>query len=269
MQIVFNLNLPGSSHTSQTAGGPEREQVAMAGEVLHPFTEEDIWNFILRLGIPPELLDQYLRDYLHVDPVRHDIGSLVVTVECNSLKILEGLWEDYCSGHLNEVAQETLITAEVLEKFGLSEIKLKTYISEKDYESTRQTLMEIKVEPEKENESGRQTFTEIKVEPEKENESGRQTFMEIEAEPERENESGRQTFMEIEAEPEKENEIGGQTFMAIEAEPEKENEIGRQTFIATGEPHTSKCIFIHSHVKQKLTLLVIYQLPIFSAPHIV
>ena len=213
MQIVFNVNLPGSSHTSQT--------------------EEDIWNFILRLGIPPELLDQYLRDYLHVDPVRHDIGSLVVTVECNSLKILEGLWEDYCSGHLNEVAQETLITAEVLEKFGLSEIKLKTYISEKDYESTRQTLMEIKVEPEKENESGRQTFTEIKVEPERENESGRQTFMEI------------------------------------KVEPERENEIGGQTFIATGEPHTSKCIFIHSHVKQKLTLLVIYQLPIFSAPHIV
>lgn len=208
MQIVFNLNLPGSSHTSQTAGGPEQEQVAMAGE-------EVIWNFILSSVIPPELLDQYLRDYLHVDPVRHDIGSLVVTVECNSLKILEGLWKDYCSGHLNEVAQETLITAEVLEKFGLSEIKLKTYISEKDYESTRQTLMEIKVEPEKENESGRQTFTEIKV------------------------------------------------------EPEKGNEIGRQTFIKTGEPHTSKCIFIHSHVKQKLTLLVIYQLPIFSAPHIV
>lgn len=208
MQIVFNLNLPGSSHTSQTAGGPEQEQVAMVGE-------EVIWNFILSSGIPPELLDQYLRDYLHVDPVRHDIGSLVVTVECNSLKILEGLWKDYCSGHLNEVAQETLITAEVLEKFGLSEIKLKTYISEKDYESTRQTLMEIKVEPEKENESGRQTFTEI------------------------------------------------------EAEPEKGNEIGRQTFIKTGEPHTSKCIFIHSHVKQKLTLLVIYQLPIFSAPHIV
>lgn len=132
----------------------------MAGvEALNPSTEERIWNFVLSLGIPLELLVQYLRDNLNVDPKRHDKGSLVITVECSSLKILEGLWEDYCSGHLNAVAQETLITAEVLEKFGLSEIKLKTFISEKEYESGRQTFLEIKGEPEKEYESARQAFS--------------------------------------------------------------------------------------------------------------
>ena len=142
MHITINvINLPGSSQPSQAAGGSEQEQGAMAEvEALNPSTEARIWNFVLSLGMPLESLIKYLRDNLNVDPKRHDQGSLVITVECSSLKILEGLWEDYCSGHLNAVAQETLITAEVLEKFGLSEIKLKTFISEKEYESARQTF---------------------------------------------------------------------------------------------------------------------------------
>ena len=149
MHITINvINLPGSSQPTQAAGGSEQEQGAMAGvEALDPSTEERIWNFVLSSRIPLELLVQYLRDNLNVEPKRHDKESLVITVECSSLKILEGLWEDYCSGHLNAVAQETLITTEVLEKFGLSEIKLKTFISEKEYESGRQTFMEIKGEP--------------------------------------------------------------------------------------------------------------------------
>ena len=142
MHIIINvINLPGSSLPSQAAGGSEQEQGAMAEvEALNPATEPRIWNFVQSRGTPLESLIKYLRDNLNVDPKRQDQGSLVITVECSSLKILEGLWEDYCSGHLNAVAQETLITAEVLEKFGLSEIKLKTFISEKEYESAKQTF---------------------------------------------------------------------------------------------------------------------------------
>ena len=142
VQIVFNLIiLPRSCQPSQAAGGSEQEQEAMAGEeASHPSTEASIWGSILSSGIPLELLNTYLRDNLNVDIKRCDLGSLVITVECSSLKILEGLWEDFCSGHLNAVAQETLITAEVLEKFGLSEIKLKTSICEKEYEGARQTF---------------------------------------------------------------------------------------------------------------------------------
>ena len=142
MHITINvINLPGSSLPSQAAGGSEQEQGAMAEvEALNPATEPRIWNFVQSRGTPLESLIKYLRDNLNVDPKRQDQGSLVITVECSSLKILEGLWEDYCSGHLNAVAQETLITAEVLEKFGLSEIKLKTFISEKEYESAKQTF---------------------------------------------------------------------------------------------------------------------------------
>lgn len=35
-------------------------------------------------------------------------GSLRVVVQCRTLKILECLWEDYSSSHLNEEAKERL-----------------------------------------------------------------------------------------------------------------------------------------------------------------
>ena len=68
------------------------------------------------------------------------VGSWHITVECSSLQVLEGLWEDYRSGHLNSVAQEILITQPVLEKLGLTELKLKTFISEDQYEKGKKLL---------------------------------------------------------------------------------------------------------------------------------
>ena len=60
-------------------------------------------------------------------------GSLVLTVRCSSLEILERLWQDYSSGHLGKVAQEFLVTERVLEDLGLVELKLKITIPENDY----------------------------------------------------------------------------------------------------------------------------------------
>ena len=37
-------------------------------------------------------------------------GSLLITVKCSSLEILETLWEDYSSGNLGEVVQRCLVT---------------------------------------------------------------------------------------------------------------------------------------------------------------
>lgn len=65
-------------------------------------------------------------------------GSLILTVECRSLEILEGLWEDYCTGHLNEMAQKYLVTEEVLTEFGLTGVKLTTTILEDDYRACRE-----------------------------------------------------------------------------------------------------------------------------------
>ena len=70
-------------------------------------------------------------------------GSIIVMVECVSLEILEGLWEDYNSGHLNEIAQKFLVTEEILKAFGLAEVKLSTTIKVEDYRSCRELLLKI------------------------------------------------------------------------------------------------------------------------------
>ncbi|KAJ7381045.1 hypothetical protein OS493_004641 [Desmophyllum pertusum] len=63
----------------------------------------------------------------HVENIRRalivniDNGSLVLTVKCNSLEIIEGLWEDYSTGLLGELAQKFLVTDEILEELGLFE----------------------------------------------------------------------------------------------------------------------------------------------------
>ena len=76
---------------------------------------------------------QHLEDVNQVLIVDVNPGSLVLTVRCSSLEILERLWQDYSSGHLGKVAQEFLVTERVLEDLGLVELKLKITIPENDY----------------------------------------------------------------------------------------------------------------------------------------
>ena len=63
------------------------------------------------------------------------VGSLVITVKCDSLQVLEELWEDYITGHLGEVVQRCFVTKEILTEFSLAELKLKTTILEEEYEA--------------------------------------------------------------------------------------------------------------------------------------
>ena len=53
-------------------------------------------------------------------------GSLVITVKCESLMILEDLWTDYSSGHLGEVVQNCFVTEKILKELNLAELRLKT-----------------------------------------------------------------------------------------------------------------------------------------------
>ncbi|XP_020601168.1 uncharacterized protein LOC110040292 [Orbicella faveolata] len=70
-------------------------------------------------------------------------GSLVITVKCASLQVLEELWADYTCGHLNEVVQKCLVTEDILTDLGLAELKLKTTIREDDYEECKQFFQEL------------------------------------------------------------------------------------------------------------------------------
>ena len=76
---------------------------------------------------------QYLTEVRKVLIVSTHSGSLVIKVKCSTLEILEDLWDDYCIGHLNEMAQVHLVTEEILKTLGLTELILTTSISDEKY----------------------------------------------------------------------------------------------------------------------------------------
>ena len=100
----------------------------------------DFWYVVCSFKRPLELLIRYLKIKLGVDVQSCRLGSFVTTVFCSSLEVLEALWNEYRTGRLNEVVQDTLVTREVLEKLELSEVKLRTIISEEDYLSYKDFL---------------------------------------------------------------------------------------------------------------------------------
>ena len=69
-----------------------------------------------------------------------ELACLLITVKCRSLPVLEDLWIDYTSGHLNEMVQKCLVTEDILSDLGLSELKLCTTIKENDYKTCQQIL---------------------------------------------------------------------------------------------------------------------------------
>ena len=100
----------------------------------------DFWYIVYSFKSSLNLFISYLKMKLGVDVEDYRLGSLVLTVSCSSLEVLEALWKEYRTGHLNKVVQETLVTAEVLEKLDLNEVKLRTFISEQDYLSYKDFL---------------------------------------------------------------------------------------------------------------------------------
>lgn len=88
-------------------------------------------------------LHAYLVGELHLMNVNYKTGSIKITVKCRTLKILEGLWDDYCSGHLNAVAEECLVTEKVKDELSMETIKLATTLLEEDYLACKLSLMEI------------------------------------------------------------------------------------------------------------------------------
>ena len=65
------------------------------------------------------------------------MGSLLITVRCDTLQIVERLWEDYSSGHLSDVVQRCFVTEEILTELSLAELKLKTTISKEEYKARK------------------------------------------------------------------------------------------------------------------------------------
>ena len=100
-------------------------------QVIRPSTEEGLNRFL-----------EYLKEVRKVLVVDTQKGSLIITVECSSLEILEGLWEDYRTGHLNDMAQKYLVTEDILKELGLIEVKLMTTILEDEYRACREYFLQ-------------------------------------------------------------------------------------------------------------------------------
>ena len=69
-------------------------------------------------------------------------GCLEIRVQCAALGGLDRLWRDYCSGHLNEMAERCLLTDEIRMKLELTAVRLKTVIKEEDYVTCRKSFLE-------------------------------------------------------------------------------------------------------------------------------
>ena len=89
----------------------------------------------------PHCLLCYLQSNLEVKVKEATEGSLRITVQCYTLEILERLWEDYTSGHLNAVAEECLLTDDIKRRFDVVSVKLKTIIFEEDYLACKSSLI--------------------------------------------------------------------------------------------------------------------------------
>ena len=70
------------------------------------------------------------------------MGSLVIKGQCPDLQSLESLWNDYCSGVLNEAAERFLVTDDMKKEINLVTFRLKTIIEEECYFTCKKALME-------------------------------------------------------------------------------------------------------------------------------
>ena len=144
--------------TSHRQASPLAEFKQDNDPCARPLTTQDVLNSIAQRYLQnvnpssPEEFNgflKYLAEVRKVLVVDKQQGSLIITLECRSLQILDELWEDYCSGYLNKMAQKFLVTGVLLEEFGLTTVKLKTMILKEEYTACRQYFLQRSGEIEK------------------------------------------------------------------------------------------------------------------------
>ena len=85
---------------------------------------------------------KHLENTYNVTLTSVGVGSLVIKVQCPDLQSLESLWNDYCSGVLNEAAERCLVTDDMKKEINLETLRLKTIIVEDSYLTCKRAFME-------------------------------------------------------------------------------------------------------------------------------
>ncbi|XP_068670403.1 uncharacterized protein [Montipora foliosa] len=128
-----------------SAPGLQKEQQEVVYEILalqvqnfvkfHDHSTDDLQGVIA--------LTEFIKNAYQVNLKAVNIGSLEIIVDCPTLKSLERLWNDYLSGHLNNVTERYLVTIEMKQQLGLETISLKTTIEEENYLTCKHVLLEM------------------------------------------------------------------------------------------------------------------------------
>ncbi|CAH3020394.1 unnamed protein product, partial [Porites evermanni] len=87
-------------------------------------------------------LTEYIEKAYEVAVMMVKSGSLIITVQCLTLKSLESLWNDSCSGYLNDIVERFLVTDELKRKLGMGNVRLKTTIEEENYLICKKSFFE-------------------------------------------------------------------------------------------------------------------------------
>ncbi|CAH3167387.1 unnamed protein product, partial [Porites evermanni] len=123
-RIPIPPDQPSAESATSLSTSTELEAASQQNRPVVP----DFWYVVYSFKSSLNLFITYLKIKLGVDVEDYRLGSLVITVSCSSLEVLEALWSEYRTGRLKEVVQDTLVTEEVLEKLELSEVQLRTII---------------------------------------------------------------------------------------------------------------------------------------------
>ena len=131
---------PGASATSAASGSvsyPQTEDFKASKERDFQLIFRDCYH-----STKPQSIEEWNWFREHLKEMRVIItgvsdGSLVITVKCESLMILEEFWTDYSSGHLGEVVQNCFVTEKILKELNLAELRLKTTIDIEEYNACK------------------------------------------------------------------------------------------------------------------------------------
>ena len=134
---------PSTAPTSFGHTQPKRTEVTQAVKSI-PSDREVLCLIASRYleDVSPRSKEDYNTFLTYMEKMRVtltgvSVGSLMMTVKCVSLQILEELWEDYSSGHLGEMVQKCFVTEDFLKELNLAELKLKTTMEEEEYKACK------------------------------------------------------------------------------------------------------------------------------------
>ena len=142
------LKFAGYQKASTVSGVKRKRQSDTDLEDLQPLKEKVLCSIAMNYlnTTPPQSMDEHnkFQEYLQKMKVLItgvSVGSLVITVKCNSLKSLEKLWQDYLCGLLDKMVGDCFVTEKILKELNLAELKLKTTIDIEEYNACKLSFL--------------------------------------------------------------------------------------------------------------------------------